>query len=60
MSSFGFALFCLLGFTVPVPILAWLDRARRSKSWMSAGQFALAPRDEGEGAARVSRSRSVP
>jgi hypothetical protein len=26
MSSFGFGLFCLLGFTLPVPVLAWLDR----------------------------------
>jgi hypothetical protein len=26
MSSFGFGLFCLLGFAMPVPILAWLDR----------------------------------
>jgi len=31
MSSFGFGLFCLLGFTLPVPLLAWLDRARRRK-----------------------------
>lgn len=29
MSSFGFAVFCLLSFAVPVPILAWLDRARK-------------------------------
>jgi len=31
MSSFGFGLFCLLGFALPVPLLAWLDRARRRK-----------------------------
>jgi hypothetical protein len=31
MSSFGFGLFCLLGFTLPVPLLAWLDRERRRK-----------------------------
>ena len=31
MSSFGFGLFCLLGFTLPVPLLAWLDRPRRRK-----------------------------
>ncbi len=31
MSSFGFGLFCLLGFVLPVPLLAWLDRARRRK-----------------------------
>jgi len=31
MSSFGFGLFCLLGFTLPVPLLAWLDRARRRR-----------------------------
>ena len=30
MTTFGFGLFCLLGFTVPVPILAWLDRAPKS------------------------------
>jgi hypothetical protein len=26
MSSWEFGLFCLVGFTLPVPILAWLDR----------------------------------
>jgi len=31
MSSFGFGLFCLLGFALPVPLLAWLDRPRRRK-----------------------------
>jgi hypothetical protein len=31
MSAFGFGLFCLLGFTLPVPLLAWLDRPRRRK-----------------------------
>ena len=29
MTSIGFGLFCFLGFLVPVPILTWLDRARR-------------------------------
>jgi hypothetical protein len=29
MTSSGFALFCLLGFLIPVPVLAWLDRPRR-------------------------------
>jgi hypothetical protein len=29
MSTTGFALFCLIGFLVPVPLLAWLDRPRR-------------------------------
>ena len=28
MTGVGFALFCLLGFAVPVPLLAWLDRPR--------------------------------
>jgi hypothetical protein len=28
MSSFGFGLLCLISFTLPVPILAWLDRVR--------------------------------
>jgi hypothetical protein len=28
MSSVGFGLFCLLGFALPVPLLAWLDRAK--------------------------------
>jgi hypothetical protein len=31
MSSVGFGLFCLLGFTLAVPLLAWLDRVRRPK-----------------------------
>jgi hypothetical protein len=31
MGSFEFGLFCLLGFAVPVPILAWLDRVRKGK-----------------------------
>jgi len=31
VSSFGFGLFCLLGFVLPVPLLAWLDRPRRRK-----------------------------
>ena len=29
MSSAGLAVFVLLGFLIPVPILAWLDRPRR-------------------------------
>jgi len=29
MTSLGFGLLCLISFAVPVPILAWLDRARR-------------------------------
>jgi hypothetical protein len=29
MSSFGFGLLCLISFTLPVPILVWLDRVRR-------------------------------
>ncbi len=31
MTSQGFALFCLLGFLLPVPLIAWLDRPRRGK-----------------------------
>jgi hypothetical protein len=31
MSAFGFGLFCLFGFTLPVPLLAWLDRRRRDR-----------------------------
>jgi hypothetical protein len=31
MTSFQFGLFCLLSFAVPVPILAWLDRASKGK-----------------------------
>jgi hypothetical protein len=30
MSAAGFGLFCLLGFLIPVPLLAWLDRPRRN------------------------------
>src|SRR6267143_883764 len=30
MTSTGFAVICLLSFLVPVPILAWLDRPRRT------------------------------
>jgi hypothetical protein len=29
MTASGFGLFCLLGFLIPVPLLAWLDRPRR-------------------------------
>ncbi len=29
MTSSGFAIFALLGFLVPVPIIAWLDRPRK-------------------------------
>jgi len=32
MSASGFAIFCLLGFLLPVPLLVWLDRAPRAKS----------------------------
>jgi hypothetical protein len=32
MNAVGFGLFCLLGFTLPVPLLAWLDRPRRRKT----------------------------
>jgi hypothetical protein len=28
MTSTGFGLFCLLGFALPVPLLAWLDRVK--------------------------------
>ena len=28
MTSFAFGLMCLISFTLPVPILAWLDRVR--------------------------------
>jgi hypothetical protein len=31
MSAVGFGLFCLIGFLLPVPLLAWLDRPRRRK-----------------------------
>jgi len=30
MTSTGFAVICLLSFLVPIPILAWLDRPRRT------------------------------
>jgi hypothetical protein len=30
MTSTAFAVFCLLSFIVPIPILAWLDRPRRT------------------------------
>ena len=30
MTATSFALFVLLGFVVPVPLLAWLDRPRKS------------------------------
>ncbi len=29
MSPQAFAIYCFLGFLVPVPLLAWLDRPRR-------------------------------
>jgi hypothetical protein len=29
MSVTGFAIFVLVGFVVPIPILAWLDRPRK-------------------------------
>jgi hypothetical protein len=29
MTSTGFAVFALLGFLVPIPILAWFDRPRK-------------------------------
>ena len=31
MSAFEFGVLCLLGFAVPVPILAWLDRVSTGK-----------------------------
>ena len=30
MSVQGFAVFCLLGFLIPVPLIAWLDRPPRA------------------------------
>jgi len=27
----GFAIFCLVGFLAPVPLLAWLDRPKKAK-----------------------------
>ena len=32
MTGSGFALFCLLGFLLPVPLIAWLDRPRRRRA----------------------------
>ena len=29
MSPQAFAIYCFLGFLIPVPLLAWLDRPRR-------------------------------
>jgi hypothetical protein len=31
MTPTGFAVFVLIGFLAPVPILVWLDRPRRSR-----------------------------
>jgi hypothetical protein len=31
MTPTGFAVFVLIGFLVPVPILVWLDRPRRGR-----------------------------
>ena len=31
MSSTGIALFVFLGFALPIPLLAWLDRPRRAR-----------------------------
>jgi hypothetical protein len=31
MTPHGFAIFCLVGFLLPVPILAWLDRSKRRR-----------------------------
>jgi hypothetical protein len=31
MTSFQFGLLCLISFTLPVPILAWLDRVRSKR-----------------------------
>jgi len=31
MTPHGFAIFCLVGFLLPVPILAWLDRSKRAR-----------------------------
>jgi len=43
MTSFGFGLLCLISFTLPVPILAWLDRVRESASvrWPLRGGLAI-------------------
>jgi len=32
MSSVGFAIFCLASFVVPIPLIAWLDRAPGSRA----------------------------
>ena len=32
MTAVGFGLFCFIGFLVPVPLLAWLDRPLRRRS----------------------------
>jgi len=32
MTSQGFAIFCLVGFLLPVPLLAWLDRRPRDRA----------------------------
>ena len=37
MTASGFGLFCLLGFVIPVPLIAWLDRPRRSKDLRGPG-----------------------
>jgi hypothetical protein len=29
VNATGFGLFCLLGFLLPVPLIAWLDRPRK-------------------------------
>jgi hypothetical protein len=31
MTATGFGLFCFIGFLLPVPLLAWLDRPRRRR-----------------------------
>jgi hypothetical protein len=31
MSPQGFGLFCLIGFLLPVPLLAWLDRPPKNR-----------------------------
>lgn len=43
MTPSGFAVFALVGFLLPVPILAWLDRPRKGGTRnMYAGHFASA------------------
>jgi hypothetical protein len=32
MNQAGFAIYCVLGFLLPIPLLAWLDRPRPPKS----------------------------